>query len=405
MAQMYSGTTTNPLPAILIGGAPNAGKSVLTYNLTQALRRRGVPHYVFRANPDGEGDWFLEANQSIVRQVHIQGHWSDAFVQLVCRDLARRPLPLLVDLGGLPTERDTCIFRACTHSLLLLKAQDAEITQHWLHFLTTNGLLPLAELHSQLDGESALITAEPVVTGTITGLRRDAYLSDLSHLSDPVFDALVERVSQLFGSYSQEELEQLHQQSAPAEPLIHLVDQLHVIAPGAHEWTTDTLRTLLTDLPTQTALSVYERGPNWVYGALALHAPAHPFYQFDARLGWVTPPHVQFQTNISADTFTQSIVSIKENTTDGTYMLTVHPRHSYLDYLEAEQLVFPVAPPHYGIIISGKLPLWLFTALARLYLQQDVSWIALHYVRTHQAIVIYSQVTAHSVGDVVALPV
>ncbi len=44
-------------PAILVGGPPHSGKSVLTYSLTQALRRRGVDHYVLRAAPDGEGDW------------------------------------------------------------------------------------------------------------------------------------------------------------------------------------------------------------------------------------------------------------------------------------------------------------------------------------------------------------
>src|SRR5438552_6610469 len=45
------------LPAILIGGPPHTGKSVLTYSLSQALRKRSIEHYVIRASPDGEGDW------------------------------------------------------------------------------------------------------------------------------------------------------------------------------------------------------------------------------------------------------------------------------------------------------------------------------------------------------------
>ncbi len=385
----YTSTALNPLPAILIGGAPNAGKSVLTYNLTQALRRRGVSHYVFRANPDGEGDWFLEANQSIVRQVHIQGRWSDDFVHLVCRDLARRPLPLLVDLGGLPTERDTCIFRSCTHSLLLLKDEDMETTRRWLQLVTANGLQPLAEICSQLAGSSVLTAQDPVITGTLCGLQRGV------HLSDPVFDALVDCIGQLFGSYSQHELEQLHEDSAPTELFLHLKHQLHAMFPGFHEWTTDALLALLANLPAQTALSVYERGPNWVYGALALHAPAMPFYQYDARLGWVTPPHLQ------SGTPAQATVRFETRTHSDAYIVTVHPIHSYLDYSEAEQLAFPEPPPQYGVIVSGKLPLWLFTALARFYAQRNVPWIALHYVRTNQAIVIYSQVAAYSVGDMV----
>ncbi len=40
------------LPAILIGGPPKVGKSVLTYNLTRELRRFNIPHYVFRASAD-----------------------------------------------------------------------------------------------------------------------------------------------------------------------------------------------------------------------------------------------------------------------------------------------------------------------------------------------------------------
>ena len=116
------------LPAILIGGPPNAGKSVLTYNLTRELRRREIPHYVFRANPDIEGDWFLQGDLETVRQIQLKvwdyRHWTDIFREFVCRDLAHRYLPLIVDLGGLPKDADNCIFQVCTHSLLLLKDED-----------------------------------------------------------------------------------------------------------------------------------------------------------------------------------------------------------------------------------------------------------------------------------------
>src|SRR5436305_1318113 len=46
----------NLLPAILVGGPPHAGKSVLFYRLTQALRARGLDHHAIRACPDGEGN-------------------------------------------------------------------------------------------------------------------------------------------------------------------------------------------------------------------------------------------------------------------------------------------------------------------------------------------------------------
>jgi CRISPR-associated protein Csx3 len=102
--------TSKDLPAILIGGAPKAGKSVLTYNLTQELRKLKTPHYVFRASPDGEGDWFLkvqyQTGQEVgaLRQIHLDAKvdWTNTFRQLICQALSKRQLPLIVDIGGDP---------------------------------------------------------------------------------------------------------------------------------------------------------------------------------------------------------------------------------------------------------------------------------------------------------------
>src|SRR5437868_15477036 len=112
--------TANSLPAILMGGPPNAGKSSLTYNLTRELRRREIPHYVFRANPDIEGDWFLQGDLETVRQIQLRvwdyRHWTDIFREFVCRDLAHRDLPLIVDLGALRRHADNCILQVCADS-------------------------------------------------------------------------------------------------------------------------------------------------------------------------------------------------------------------------------------------------------------------------------------------------
>src|SRR6266487_6288263 len=208
------------LSAILIGGPPNAGKSVLTYNLTRELRRREIPHYVFRANPDIEGDWFLQGDLEIVRQIQLRVSdyrcWTDIFRAFVCRDLAHRYLPLIVDLGGHPRDADNCIFQVCTHSILLLKDEDEEATRTWRRYTTTNGLLPLAELRSQLEGDSILTSKEPTITGTISGLVRGA------RLHNTVFDALLERVSQLFSLISPDEIEKFHWDIAPKDLPVHL---------------------------------------------------------------------------------------------------------------------------------------------------------------------------------------
>jgi CRISPR-associated protein Csx3 len=114
----------NLLPTVLVGGPPNAGKSVLFYHLTQALRERHIAHHAIRACPDGEGNWFHEADPemvSIILQKH-KGVWPASFVQRMGQDLENRRLPLLVDMGGSPKVSEMRLFRQCTDSILLLRA-------------------------------------------------------------------------------------------------------------------------------------------------------------------------------------------------------------------------------------------------------------------------------------------
>lgn len=397
---------TKSLPAILIGGVPDAGKSVLTHNLTRELRRREIPHYVFRANPDGEGDWFLEGeDEQLVRQIRSDAKrdWSDEFRKLVCHDLPNRLLPLIVDLGGRPKNEDTCIFRSCTHSLLLLKEGKEEANQTWRDFTSRNGLTPLAELHSKLSGPSELTAWKPVLKGTITGLERR------KQVRGPVFDALVERISQIFGSYSREELETLHLSKAPVESIVNLPHWLEKLAPDQDTWSYDLLQPLLAELSPQTTYAVYERGPGWLYGALALYAGVQqPFYQFDPRLGWVEPPALR---SGPAEQSSPPLIHIKQQTLKpptyhNAFILTIHLFHGYIDYTQVGQLTFPEPAPDQGIIIDGKLPLWLFTALARFYAQRNVPWIAFNEARTARPVVVWSQIDEHFIGEVLdRLPV
>jgi CRISPR-associated protein Csx3 len=100
----------NPLPAVVLGGPPHRGKSVLAYSLTRALRTHAVRHYLLRAYPpDGEGDWFHEGEQDVVRHLRIKGARSEGWLPLLRRDIARRHLPLIVDMGGLPTPEQEAI--------------------------------------------------------------------------------------------------------------------------------------------------------------------------------------------------------------------------------------------------------------------------------------------------------
>jgi CRISPR-associated protein Csx3 len=384
----------NPLPAILIGGPPHAGKSVLTYSLTQALRERKIDHYVIRACPDGEGDWSQEIDQDAVRVIRIKGSWTPGFVERVCRDLERRHFPLLVDIGGRPEVWQRCILSNCTHSLLLLHPHDEPTIQFWRQLVEENGLLPLAQLYSVLDGTSTVTSQGAVLQGTLTGLNRNS----LAH--GQLFDLLVERVAALFSSYSSEELRRGHLASAPAE-VVDLDVYLHLWAPQTKRWKPEMLSPLLAELPANAPLAVYGRGPNWLYGALVMRTGTEPFYQFDSRLGWVGPPPLEI--NI-LDPNRSSALHVWTEEHPEVTVLKIDIVTKYLDYTEAEHLSFPPVPTERGLILSGVMPHWLVTALVHLYVGAGVQWIACHQPQLKGAIGVVSRTSKFALGDLLPMP-
>ena len=383
---------TPSLPAILIGGPPHTGKSVLTYSLTQALRKRYIDHYVIRACPDGEGDWSQESDHEAVRMIRIKGEWQPAFVQNVCSALEHRHFPLLVDVGGRPTEWQMSIMHHCTHALLLLRPDDETSTRFWLQVAEDNNLLPLAHIHSVLNGPSTIISLFPLLEGTLSGLVRH------TQAQGPLFDTLVARIHTLFTSYSTWELRQSYFNEAPGE-VIDLDTLLPIFAPYSERWEPSMLQMLLARLPCHTPLAIYGRGTNWLYGALVDRAFPQPFYQFDPRLGWVKPPELRIGITPS------QAVGIDIWKCENANVLTIRLINNYLNYAEADQLSFPAVPVEQGIILNGKLPLWLVTALVHLYNTIiGVPWIACYSPQLERAVVVVSRVSAFVPGNLIPLP-
>ncbi|OQA95044.1 MAG: hypothetical protein BWY25_02587 [Chloroflexi bacterium ADurb.Bin222] len=197
------------LPAVALGGPPHSGKSVLAYSLTQALREREAPHYLLRAYPpDYEGDWFLAGEPETVQHLRLKGARSEEWLPLLQRDIAGRQLPLLVDLGGLPTPTQEGVLAACTHGILLTR--DAGSRALWRERFERYRLELLADLHSELDGENALTGVGAVLSGTLAGLERGA------RAQGPAFEALAERLAELFAAATQG-LARAQLAAAPAE--------------------------------------------------------------------------------------------------------------------------------------------------------------------------------------------
>lgn len=390
----------NLLPSILIGGPPNAGKSVLFYSLTKTLHERGVRHHAIRACPDGEGNWYQEIHRELdpetIRVLRIKKAWSDSFVQGICRDLEGRHLPLLVDMGGRPRENQMRILQACTHSLLLLRRDEPDSADSWRMLVKRASLLPLAEIFSERDGASSIATTGPVLEGTLTDLERGILARGI------LFDALIERITTLFTSYSLAELEQAKLAMAPTECTVNLDPLLHKFDPQAQEWTPEMLKLLPGELPQNTALAVYGRGPGWLYGMLAAYADQQPFYQFDPRIGWLAPPTLRISPQPSPEEMTIRLREYRD-----TLILSITIHTDYLDHLqvEQEQPAFPPVPAGHSLILDGRIPYWLLTALVRLYSETGVAWIACHQPKLKGAIIVASRVPEHVLGNVIPLPI
>jgi CRISPR-associated protein Csx3 len=397
------------LPALIIGAPEHAGKSILAYNLSKALRnmKDEVPHLILRACPDGEGDWVYEANPDEVEMYRIKGQWTDEFRDRVLLDITRRQVPLIVDTGGKPTDKDNDIIAACTHAMLITRdvtkrgerPQEVQKTiQKWRDIFSVfaaNKNVPLfAEIHSQQSGTPDIESWDPTFKATLIIQERQ------DRISGAEFNALAARVAQLFNAVPTARLESWHMRHAPQGfTVVDLPRQLkRKEFYNATKWTPDMLESLLAQLP-YGPLAVYGRAPAWVYGALALRALDQPFSQFDARYGWVSPPLIQSGTLRPTQKVIYSSSTdrshLNPRARGGRYIIPFHIPDYYLDYRDyetgKETLFFSDPPPGSGVIVSGRLPLWIFTALARFYVQKEVCWLALHAADMDRAVVVYSQ--------------
>lgn len=378
-------------PAVIIGGPPDSGKSVLTANLTQALRERGVAHYVLRACPDGEGDWTHLADQEQVRTLVVPRRWTHAFVDHICQDLERRHLPLIVDVGGRPQPWQEIIFDHCTHAVLLTKDESSH--RAWLDRVTSHGLILLADLHSEIQGASTLVKRQPALHGTLAGLEWGA------RLQGPLFEALIERLTRIF-AYSAEELREAHLNAAPVETVIdveRLARTLNVPHRGERAvWAPRHLPQVLNYLPQAVPLGVYGRGPNWLYAALALLAAPSSFVQFDVRQGWIEA------RSLSLGTLPENtpIQFRAHETPTYVHVEGILPA-AYVDYDHLDDLSAPPVRAGSGVVLSGKLPHWLTTSLALTY--RAAPWVAVYQPQLEGATVVYSADQDWPVGNILPL--
>lgn len=350
---------TNFLPAVLLAATPHNGKSVLAYLLSRELRHRGVPHILLRAAPDGEGDWFYESLDEIRIALRRKGRFNTRLVADMRRAIQNRHLPMLVDIGGRPQGTQFDILAECTHVIHLFRDEtDRAVSGAWLEPLN---LIPVAELRSQLEGDDILQQDNGILRGVITHLDRT------NPRPGVVFDRLVERVAGLF-AYTEDELLALDRRDAPSHARLitatWLAERLNAFAPNGSIWFEPShLARLPILLDKGSTIALYGRMPMWLVAAIAaLTAPA-PLYWFDARhYGWVKVPAIRRHADGSHREFSL-LPQVEENAIRLVYVpqsdITV------LNILRAVKA--PRLPTEAGIIFDGRMPGWLWAALARAY--------------------------------------
>lgn len=375
-------------PAVLIGGPPHSGKSVLVYSLTQALRARGVAHYALRACPDGEGDFSNEADQAVIRLIRRKGQFNEAFTSYVSTYLRERRLPLLVDVGGRPTDDQIAVFSLCTGAVLLVGERPDDPTAyardhgHWLDIIDRAGLTLLADLRSDLHGDNHLAAMMPVVRGTLSGLERG------QSATGPAFEALVNRLGQVLAGADIAPA-QLHRAAAP--PHVRLVE-VEAPAPslGAPDarWSRENLPALAAAVVSGEPVAIYGRAPNWVYAHLALHAAPAEVWLFDARQGWMTPPPLPRYDDPNLPP-PQPGWQPEAEARPGYAWLDLMTNSQYIDPNQGEGLPLPVPPPAAGLVISGRVPYWLLLGAAR-QLVTPYAWLAVYHPPLDGAVVVWS---------------
>jgi CRISPR-associated protein Csx3 len=327
----------------------------------------------------------------VAESLRRKGKFTPAWVERICRDLATRPLPFLVDIGGRPEPWQETIIDQCTHAILL--TTDNEALAEWQERVAQYNLLVIASLTSQRSGESQLAkTSGSVIQGTISQLERG------QPVTGPVFEAVLNRVRALF-DYSYDELLSIHNEQAPVELVVDLLTmyrQLNATRPG-YDWQPADLGRVFDYLPQDTPLALYGRGPGWLYAAVTNSIFPQPFYQFDARRGWVKP------TRLTASATTKVPLSVTVEQSEFYLHLKLDLPEDYLIYQPELSAPFPPPRQTQGVILNGKLPNWLYTGLTLFY--RSAPWVAIYYPHLNQAIVVASQTVGgqYTVGQ--SLPV
>lgn len=164
-----------PCPAILVGGPPNSGKSVLSNAIRLSLTQQWPQATIFlhRASWDGEGNWTYETGQAefvdaLVSKHEYRIHEDPETAKLIpgffqyhadaVKNLRDVMDCLIVDVGGLPQPEKIPIVQHCTHYIVISRLPEA--INAW-HDFGQPYATPLTVIHSVLTDTLKIFQTSP----------------------------------------------------------------------------------------------------------------------------------------------------------------------------------------------------------------------------------------------------
>ncbi len=379
-------------PAILICGSSHIDSSVLAHNLRKALNRAKVQSYLLKAGSDTIA-YDFKTIDTRTQDSRPEGTSAiPTWVTHIRRDLAYRPLPFLVDVGDLPLSWAEALFDQCTHAILLTR--DAKSQAYWKKIAEKYTLIVIADLTLIEGGNSWLEVTEPHLIGSVANLEIG------SNPSRPVFETLLKRIKEEVFNYDYEELLNIHQIHSPTDLVVDLPRLYRRINPNKLEvdWQPNDLETVLRDLPNDTPLALYGAGPAWLYTAIANYIFPVEFFQFDVRRGWVQP------VEIAVNSTSEPLITVMVEELEEFLHLRLILSQPFLEYQPTVPIPLPPVPSNRGVVLSGRLPYWLFTGLTRYY--YSASWVATYSPYLNQVVIVSSQQSdgQYKIGNTINVP-
>lgn len=171
---------TTPGVAVLIGGPPDSGKSLLSNALRLAIAERypTCRQFLHRANWDGQGNWTYETPDPALVDQLVAGfdaklHWHPEAAKLLpkyfndqattIQNLRNVRDLVFVDVGGVPQPEKHPVVQTCSHYIIISCKRD--VVPSW-HMLCARSLDCLAVLHSGADNTDEKPNITPDETST-----------------------------------------------------------------------------------------------------------------------------------------------------------------------------------------------------------------------------------------------